>query len=208
MPALGIKNCGCAIVHPRAQDYLIPERALARRIRAQFEARLGSDYPELAHRIDLSCASPDWVVQCKAAGRGKSALRYLAAYVKKSALSEARLGEYDKDGRRLLLRCKDSSDNKWKIEPLDPLELIRRWLLHVLPKGLVRVRHYGWLSPAASKTLRRIRFFLGFGAVQVAKLATLALTCPFCQGPLTLVGRIAPVRGPPLSRVVPFPVAA
>lgn len=202
VPALGIKNGGCAIVHPRDQDYLIPERALARRIRTRFEASLRSQHPQLAERIDLSRTSQGWVVQCKAAGRGKTALRYLAAYVKKSALSEARLGGYDKDGRRLLLRYKDSSDNKWKSEALDPLELIRRWLLHVLPKGLVRVRHYGWLSPAAGKTLRRIRFFLGLGAVRVRKLATQALTCPSCHGPLSLLGRIAPVRGPPLSSVV------
>ena len=207
VPALGIRNGGCAIVHPRDQDYLIPEPALARRIRARFEASLRKDYPQLAERIDLSRTSQDWIVQCKQAGRGRSALRYLAAYVKKSGFSEARLGGYDKDGQ-LLLRYKDSSDNKWRSEALDPLELIRRWLLHVLPKGLVRVRHYGWLSPAAGRTLRRIRFLLGLWPMRVRKLATLALVCPSCQGPLSLLGRIAPVRGPPLSRVVPLPAAA
>ena len=138
-------------------------------------------------------------MQCKAAGRGKSALRYLAAYLKKSALSEARLTGYDKEGK-LLLRYKDSSDNKWKIEPVAPLELIRRWLLHVLPKGLVRVRHYGWLSPAAAKTFRRIRFLLGLGPVRFRALPNQELTCPSCRGPLSFLGRFSPVRGPPLSR--------
>lgn len=200
VPALGLRNGGTALVHPRQEDYLIPERALARRLRARFEARLSHEHPMLADRIDLSRSSQDWVVQCQAAGRGKSALRYLAAYVKKSAFSEARLAGYDCQSRRLLLRSKDSSDNQWKLETLDALELIRRWLLHVLPKGLVAVRHYGWLGPAAGQALRRIRFLLGLGPVRVRSFVNLALLCPFCQGPLTLLRRVAPVRGPPLSR--------
>lgn len=199
VPALGIKNGGCALVHPPNQEYLIPERALAQRIRARFEAKLKNQYPELAARIDLSRGSQDWVVQCKQAGRGKSALRYLAAYVAKSAFHETRLTGYDAQGR-VLLRYKDSSDNQWKIEPLEPLELIRRWLLHVLPQGLVRVRHYGWLSPAAGKTLRRIRFLLGLGPVRVRRLLQSPLLCCLCKSPLSLLRRLLPVRGPPLSR--------
>ena len=202
VPALALNNSGCALVYPRNEDYLIPERALARRIRARFEERLRSEQKQLADRVDLSRSSQDWVVQCQAVGRGKSALRYLAAYVKKSAFSESRLVGYDGKSRRLLLRYKDSSDNQWKIEPLDPLELIRRWLLHVLPKGLVAVRHYGWLSPAAGQTLRRIRFLLGLGPVRARSLPNLVIACPCCKGPLRLLRRIAPVRGPPLSRFV------
>ena len=203
VPALGVNNGGTALVHPRHEEYLIPERALAQRIRARFEARLRSEHPQLADQIDLARASQDWVVQCKAVGRGKSALRYVAAYVKKSAFSEARLEGYDPKSRRVLLRSKDSSDNQWKIETLDPLELIRRWLLHVLPKGLVRVRHYGWLSPAAGQVLRRIRFLLGLRwPMRVRGLANLVLTCPCCKGPLSLARRVPPVRGPPLSRFV------
>ena len=202
VPALAMKNGGCALVHPRQEDYLIPERALARRVRARFEATLQREHPPLAGKIDLSRASPDWVVQCQAVGRGKSALRYLAAYVKKSAFSETRLAGYDRAGGRLLLRSKDSSDRTWKIESLDPLELIRRWLLHVLPKGLVAVRHFGWLSPAAGQVLRRIRFLLGLRPGRVRRLFQQPLVCVSCQAPLTLLRRLAPVRGPPLSRFV------
>jgi len=202
VPALGVKESGCALAYPRQEGYLVPERALARRIRARFATRLGREHPLLAARVDLGRTSQEWVVQCKAAGRGKSALRYLAAYVKKSAFKEARLVGYDDKSQRLGLRYKDSSDNQWKIETLDALELIRRWLLHVLPKGLVGVRHYGWLSPAAGQALRRIRFLLGLGPVRVRSLANLVLACPCCKGPLTLVHRLAPVRGPPLSRFV------
>ena len=174
--------------------------ALARRLRARFEAALKHKHPELAARIDLSKESQDWVVQCKEAGRGRSALRYLAAYVKKSAFSESRLLGHDNEGR-ILLRYKDSSDHRWKVEPLDPLELIRRWLLHVLPKGLVRVRHYGWLSPAAGKAFARIRFLLGLRPPPIRRTSAPLSLCPRCNHPLELVRRILPVRGPPLSRV-------
>lgn len=199
VPALGVKSGGCALFHPRDQAYLIPERALARRLRARFEAKLHNQYPELAKGLDLSRDSQNWVVQCKEAGRGKSALRYLAAYVAKSAFNETRLTGYDAQGRVLLL-YKDSSNNQWQIEPLEPLELIRRWLLHVLPQGLVRVRHFGWLSPAAGKTLRRIRFLLGLGPVRVRRLLQRPLLCRLCHSPLSLLGCLLPVRGPPLSR--------
>src|SRR5215210_1502684 len=145
-PALGARNGGCAVRHPRNEDYLLPAGALARKIRRRVEARLQREQPELAARVDLSRSSPDWVVQCKQAGRGRSALRYLAAYVRKSAFGEQRLAGYDQEGR-VLLRYQESTTHQWKMEALEPMELIRRWLLHVLPKGLVRVRHYGWLIP-------------------------------------------------------------
>ena len=56
-----------------------------------------------------------WVVQCKAAGRGRTALRYLAAYVRKSAFSEERLQGHDKDGH-LIMRYRESADNTIKHE--------------------------------------------------------------------------------------------
>lgn len=201
VPAIGLKPGGCALSHPREPEYFLPERALARRLRSRFEERLRQEYPELAAQIDLSASSADWVVQCKAAGRGRSALRYLAAYVKKSAFNESRIDGYDQEGN-LRLRYKDSADNRWKIETIEPKEFIRRWLLHVLPRGLVRIRHYGWLSPAAGKALRRIRFLLGLGPVCTRLPLPGTPQCPHCQSPLHFVGRIAPARGPPLSRQI------
>jgi hypothetical protein len=201
VPALGLKAGGCALAHPRQEEYLLPERALASRLRARLAARLQSEHPVLSRQIDISSSSQDWVVQCRHAGRGRNALRYLAAYVKKSAFSESRLAGYDTSGR-ILFRYKESATNQWKVEAMEPLELIRRWLLHVLPKGLVRVRHYGWLSPAAGKALRRVRFLLGLGPVRVRRLIDSAPLCPCCKGPLKLLRRLAPVRGPPLSRQI------
>ena len=129
-------------------------------------------------------------------------MRYLAAYVKKSPFSEGRLLGYDQT-RRIVLSYRDSADGKLKSEALDPLELIRRWLPHVLPKGLARVRHYGWLSPAAHKAFLRVRFLLGLGPYRIPAIPkSEPLRCPFCNGPLAQIASIAPEGGPPLCQAI------
>jgi hypothetical protein len=72
--------------------------------------------------------------------------------------------------------------------------------LHVLPKGFVAVRHFGFLSPAAVRALRRVRFLLGRGPVVKPLRVPYPALCPCCHKPMILAGRIKAVRGPPLSR--------
>ncbi len=201
VPCIGLADGGCSLAHPRSEEYLVHAGALATKTRAGFQSRLRELHPDLAALVDLGRSSQDWVVQCKEAGRGRSALRYLAAYVKKSALSERRLMGYDAKGR-VLVRYKDGKTGRWQIEPLDPLELIRRWLLHVLPKGMVRVRHYGWLSPAAGKAYARVRFLLGLRpAAPPIEDASQPPRCACCGTTMMDMGPVAPARGPPLSRM-------
>jgi hypothetical protein len=199
IPAVALSKDGCQLLHPQNEDFLVPVVPLAARIRNLFNQRLAAQHPELHRGIDPGLWRQNWVVHCQPAGRGRSALRYLAAYVGKSAFNEGRLAGYDDTGR-VLLRYKDSADARWKTEPLDPQELIRRWLLHVLPKGFVAVRHFGFLSPAAVRALRRVRFLLGRGPVLKPVRPPYTALCPCCQKPMILAGRIKAVRGPPLSR--------
>ena len=73
----------------------------------------------------------------------------------------------------------------------------------MLPKGLIRVRHYGWLSPAAHKAFLRVRFLLGLGSYRIPPaLKSEPPRCPFCNGLLTQIARIAPQRGPPLCQAI------
>jgi hypothetical protein len=205
IPAVGLHPGGCALRHPRHEDYLIPHKALARATRDSLRASLAAEHPALLAQIPAAVWQMKWVAQCQQAGRGRAALRYLAAYVKKTAFSQDRLEGFDSRGR-VILRYRDSADDQIKREALEPLELIRRWLLHVLPKGLVRVRHYGWLSPAAHKAFLRVRFLLGLGPQRVpAPPPGEPPRCPHCQGILTLLGKLHPLRGPPLSRLILCP---
>jgi Putative transposase len=151
----------------------------ARGLQSSFKA----NHAEIFAQIEAAAWEKHWVAQCKAAGRGRTALRYLAAYVRKSAFSQERIEGHDKDGH-LIMRYRDSADNTIKHEALYGVELIRRWLLHVLPKGLVRVRHYGWLSPAAHKAFLRVRFLLGLEPYRIPPaLKSEPPRCPFCNGP-------------------------
>ena len=183
VPAVGLAPRGCELRHPRNEEYLLPEKALAHATRKAIKEPLARDHPEIFARIKPAAWQKPWVAQAQGAGRGRTALRYLSAYVKKSAFSEGRLLDYDQSGR-IVLSYRDSANGKLKSEALDPLELIRRWLVHALPKGLVRVRHYGWLSPAAHKAFLRVRFLLGLGPHRIPALPKSELPrCPFSQRP-------------------------
>ena len=202
VPAVGLAKSGCELRHPRNEEYLLPEKALAHATRKAINEVLARDHPEIFVRIEPAVWQKPWVAHAQTAGRGRTALRYLAAYVKKSAFSEGRLLGYDQSGC-IVLSYRDSADGKLKSEALDLLELIRRWLLHLLPKGLVRVRHYGWLSPAAQKAFLRVRFLLGLGPYRIPPaLKNEPPRCPFCNGPLAQIARIAPQRGPPLCQAI------
>jgi hypothetical protein len=89
-----------------------------------------------------------WVVYCKAPFAGpEQVLRYLSRYTHRVAISNRRLIAVD-DGA-IAFRWKDyrvDGADRWKTMRLHPHEFIRRFLLHVLPKGFHRIRHYGLLA--------------------------------------------------------------
>ncbi len=90
-----------------------------------------------------------WVVHCKAPFAGpEQVLRYLSRYTHRVAISNRRLVAANDDA--IAFRWKDYRINgpgRWKTMRLHPHEFIRRFLLHVLPKGFHRIRHYGLFAP-------------------------------------------------------------
>ena len=94
-----------------------------------------------------------WVVYCKAPFAGpEQVLRYLSRYTHRVAISNRRL--VGTDNGRVAFRYKDYrivGAERWKTMALDAGEFIRRFLVHVLPKGLQRIRHYGMLANANRK---------------------------------------------------------
>ena len=85
-----------------------------------------------------------WVVHCKAPFAGpEQVLRYLSRYTHRVAISNRRL--LAADNTSIAFRCKDYRSNgqgRWKTMRLHPHEFIRRFLMHVLPKGFHRIRYY------------------------------------------------------------------
>lgn len=138
---------------PRQKGFLFPVRALSKVFRAKFldglmrafeSEKIGDDtfVPRLCNKL----RSRDWVVYAKPPFAGpERVLAYLGAYTHRIAISNHRILSMEQN--RVAFRYRDSADgNKQKVMHLDVLEFIRRFLLHVLPKGFVRIRHYGLLA--------------------------------------------------------------
>src|SRR5271165_4862562 len=105
-----------------------------------------------------------WVVYCKAPFAGpKQVLRYLSRYTHRVAISNRRLIAADDAG--VAFRWKDyriDGLGRWKTMRLHPHEFIRRFLLHVLPKGFHRIRHYGLFANAnRADNIAKARALLG-----------------------------------------------
>jgi hypothetical protein len=87
----------------------------------------------------------DWVVYAKAFGGSLQVLRYLGRYTHRIAISNHRLLAFD--GERVTFRWRDyAHGNKSRVMTLHAIEFLRRFFLHVLPKGFVRIRHFGFLA--------------------------------------------------------------
>lgn len=139
-----------ALRHP---SFLFPVRALAKVFRGKFTDGLrqrrdrGDLGPDDALRALLhTLRQQDWVVYAKPPFAGpKSVLRYLGRYTHRIALSNRRILRVE--GDHVALRYRDYADgNRRKVLELSAHELLRRFLLHVLPRRFVRIRHYGLLA--------------------------------------------------------------
>ncbi|MCP4358632.1 MAG: hypothetical protein GY796_11495 [Chloroflexi bacterium] len=140
----------------RYKRFFLPVKALSVLFRAKFRDALKQF--DCFDQIPKTVWTKDWVVDCRAVGRGKQALKYLAAYVFRVAFSNCRLVSCTQD--EVTFRVRPSGSKQWKLCSLDPLEFIRRFLQHVLPKGFVKVRYYGFFSSGLRRTLTQIRDFL------------------------------------------------
>lgn len=161
------------------------------------------------HLVD-ALYDKDWVVYCKPPFSGpEKVLDYLARYTHRVALSNHRLRDVGEGHVSFTYRDRAHGDVV-RTARLPAHEFLRRFLLHVLPDGFQRIRHYGFLSNRAKKdALPRCRALLGAPAPAPLPAASagetiLALTgidvhrCPACGNPtLRRAERLAPIRGPP-----------
>jgi hypothetical protein len=95
----------------------------------------------------------NWYVYAKPPfGGPEHVLRYLGRYTHRMAISNHRLTAFD--GQNVSFRwCDHAHGGKKRVMPLDAVEFLRRFFLHVLPKGFVRIRHYGLLANRFRKQL-------------------------------------------------------
>jgi hypothetical protein len=126
-------------------DFLVPIKALAKLVRGKLRAILQQSRPDLI--LPIAVWRKSWIVYCTAWGQGEQAvLDYLARYVFRTAITNNRIVGIDDDG--VVVRHKARKSNRWRTCRIAGHEFLRRFLMHVLPKGLHKVRYFGLWHPA------------------------------------------------------------
>jgi Putative transposase len=219
-------------VRPRNDRFFLPEGVLSEVFRGKFLEALqqahasgqlrfhgllrGLTQPKLFRGLIRQLYAPRWVVYCKPPfGGPDQVLRYLGAYTHRVAISNRRLVRFEDD--EVTFRWRDSAHkNKKRLLTLPVDEFLRRFLLHVLPRGFVRIRHFGFLaSRRRGLLLPRCK-----QALAVASCATDSVVvqsnelnersalwmCPLCGGTMIVIERLTPaqirLRSPPAAVTV------
>ena len=145
--------------HDAPDGFLVPVKKLSRMIAHRFAQTLKKDHPELFAQVPSRAWKREWCSYCKPCGTGQDAvLRYLARYVFRIAISNARL--LAMDDTHVTFRYKVRQTGGWQTERLEGVEFLRRFLLHVLPKGFHKVRYYGLWHPAKRPQQAHARLLL------------------------------------------------
>jgi hypothetical protein len=192
-------------------NFLFPVTALSQVFRGKFldllqRACEKGKIPAANNEIKAS-RQKSWVVYAKKPfGSPQTVLDYLGRYTHRVALSNDRIVKVENGQVTLSYRDRKDGDRK-KALPLEAHEFIRRFLLHVLPEGFMRVRHFGFLANRSKKqALTRCRKLLGANPASLqspsesAKDLLLRITgidlsrCPSCHnGTMIVVGDLIPI---------------
>jgi hypothetical protein len=226
---------GLSLDHTRwvrsRENYFLPKEVLRRVFRGKFVAALKQAFRDgqLNFQGDLTLLAQtkifaawlrplyrkDWVVYLKRPfGGPEYVLQYLGRYTHRVAISNHRLVSFS-DGQ-VTFRWRDSAHhNEQKLLPLAVNEFLRRFLLHVLPKGFVRIRNFGFLANRKRATLLPLCFHL-LGAVPEPQAEPSAscsgdspdlYRCPKCGGPMKVIERLTAaeiqLRSPPMVTAAP-----
>jgi len=140
-------------LEPKNPHYLVPVRALSVIFRAKMCAALKQ--LGLLEQLPRMLWKTPWVVHCQHAGNGEQALAYLARYVFRIAISNSRLESID--NAEVRFRYRDSATQRMRRVSLPAIEFLARFLQHVLPRGLSKVRYYGIFSSTGRAQLAQAR---------------------------------------------------
>jgi len=146
VPGGGLTRAGNWIPTRSDGEFLFPVKAISPVFRARFVSALRKTINGLDRSFYDHLFKTPWIVYAKRSfGGPKQVVEYLGRYTHKIAISNHRLLHID--DLTVTFRYKDYRDeSKNKVMTLDAMEFIRRFSLHILPKGFMRIRHYGILS--------------------------------------------------------------
>lgn len=205
VPGAGLDQRG-RLVRVKKPNFLLHRPHL----QAAFRQQLRELFNVHGWEVDPQVWSKDWGVHLQPAGSGATALKYLGAYVARTAINDARLTQIT--AQTVSFRWKNrAAGNRREVCTLPGVEFVRRYLRHVLPRGLRSIRYYGFCHPAARARRLRVQCHAG-GPVQLGDTApppkppATAPLCPGCQTPMVFLvhvpsssnSRAPPKPQPPL----------
>ena len=167
VPAGGLTKVGFWKQSRSDGDFLFPVKAMSPVFRARFVAALRQTIKGLDRSFYDTLFKANWVVYAKQAfGGPKQVIEYLGRYTHKIAISNHRLLNITEN--EVTFSYKDyRQEGVRKVMTLNPSEFVRRFSLHILPKGFVRIRHYGILSSS------RWKHYLSFTNSSIAGMSRL-----------------------------------
>jgi hypothetical protein len=225
VPAGGVSLDHKSWLRPRNARFLLPEKVLGLVFRGKFKAALEEAFTQgkigfhgqLRHLSDPKVFRSfvrqlfrhQWVVDCRPPFGGPAhVLRYLGRYTHRVAISNRRLVSFE-DGDVTFLWRDRAHGNRQQPMTLPADEFLRRFLLHLLPKGFVRIRNFGFLANRRRAALLALCFKLlgstpptsAAEAHSAAEHVANLWTCPKCGGPMGVVMRFTAAdllsRSPP-----------
>lgn len=191
---------GGDFVQVKSDKFLVPVPVVSKAFRRHFRDRVEKEEWE----VDPAVWGKDWGVHIQPFGDGNNAIKYLGAYVSRSVIGDSRIVAIR--GDRVTFRWKDRSANgAIRNETVAGTEFVRRYLRHVLPRGLRSIRYFGFCHPAAKAKRERIAFHsgktlrIGEPSAPLPDLEKPALrtpSCPCCERPMRRGPRLPPLRRP------------
>ena len=181
---------------PSGTDFFIPVEALSPIFRAKFRDALKKT--DLFDAVPAQVWQKDWVVHCKSVGNGEKALKYLAPYIYRVAITNNRIEKLENG--QVTFRFKNSSTDQWETKTIPVFDFMHRFLQHVLPKGFMKIRYYGLMAPTRKNLLAVALYLLGVtGMLAVIKpVDNKHNICPRCGSNIAWVKPLGKsTRAPP-----------
>jgi hypothetical protein len=205
VPKGGVSKAGFWKKGKSKDDFLFCVKSLSKKYRGLFVSKLRKALPGLPQSLYDKLFENKWVVYSKPPfGKPEHVIEYLGRYTHKIAISNHRILDIDKDKKTVTFSLKDYRKDGQKTRlTLTSKEFIRRFQLHILPKGFTRIRHYGFLSSSWKKDKLPL-LQLQLLAKDLEEIETLVpqeksvhRSCPSCKKGTLITLLTFDSRGPP-----------
>jgi len=197
VPGAGIDKDGKVTTVPKS-NYLLKLDRLIKAFRQYFYEGM----KQLGWKVAPAVWKHQWGINIQPFGDGENIIKYLGAYVCRTAIGDSRIKSIDTTKRTVTFSYKDRSNKAQpttKTATISGTDFVGRYMRHVLPRGLRAIRYYGFCHPAGKKNRQKIAFHTGINLDQATnqekqkpppKPQTPKCSC--CDKPMIKVGSFPP----------------